>query len=213
MLYSTDASIYQVEPIGVVIPHSISDAAKVLAYLAAEGVAVLPRGSGTALAGQSVNEAVVVDFSQYCRAVLSVDVTRQRAIVEAGVTLDQLNEAVGAHGLMFGPDVATSSHATIGGMIGNNSAGAHSILYGRTVENLLALDVVLPTPPSIGLRKEVVIAIRPNARSLRNSAKSFVRSPPKSARAFPRFSAMSTDIRSTSCSINSSDRRREHLIA
>ena len=142
MLYSTDASIYQVEPIGVVIPHSISDAAKVLAYLAAEGVSVLPRGSGTALAGQSVNEAVVVDFSQYCRAVLSVDVTRQRVIVEAGVTLDQLNEAVGAHGLMFGTDVATSSHATIGGMIGNNSAGAHSILYGRTVENLLALDVV-----------------------------------------------------------------------
>jgi FAD/FMN-containing dehydrogenase len=141
MLYATDASIYQVEPIGVVVPHSVDDAVRVLGYLASEGVPVLPRGSGTALAGQSVNEAVVVDFSQHCRAILSVDVARRRAVVEPGVTLDQLNEALAVHGLMFGPDVATSSHATIGGMIGNNSAGAHSILYGRTVENLVALDV------------------------------------------------------------------------
>ncbi len=143
MLYSTDASIYQVEPIGVVVPRSIDSALLVLAYLAEQGVAVLPRGSGTALAGQSVNEAVVVDFSQYCRAVVSVDAQARRAVVEPGVTLDQLNETLAPHGLMFGPDVATSSHATIGGMIGNNSAGAHSILYGRTVENLVALDVVL----------------------------------------------------------------------
>jgi len=141
MLYATDASIYQVEPIGVVVPHSVDDAAKVLRVLADEGVAVLPRGSGTALAGQSVNEAVVVDFSQHCRAILAIDVERRRAVVEPGVTLDQLNEALSPHGLMFGPDVATSSHATLGGMIGNNSAGAHSILYGRTVENLVALDV------------------------------------------------------------------------
>lgn len=141
MLYATDASIYQVEPIGVVVPHSVEDAKGVLAYLAEQGVAVLPRGSGTALAGQSVNEAVVVDFSQYCRGIVSVDVAGRRAVVEPGVTLDQLNEALAPHGLMFGPDVATSSHATIGGMIGNNSAGAHSILYGRTVENLVALDV------------------------------------------------------------------------
>lgn len=142
MLYATDASIYQVEPIGVVVPHTTLDAERVLRFLAREGVPVLPRGSGTALAGQSVNEAVVVDFSQYCRAVLSVDVARRRAVVEAGVTLDQLNEQLAQHGLMFGPDVATSSHATIGGMVGNNSAGAHSILYGRTVENLVALEVV-----------------------------------------------------------------------
>jgi FAD/FMN-containing dehydrogenase/Fe-S oxidoreductase len=141
MLYATDASIYQVEPIGVVVPHSVEDAKGVLAYLAAAGVPVLPRGSGTALAGQSVNEAVIVDFSQHCRAILSIDPAARRAVVEPGVTLDQLNEALAPHGLMFGPDVATSSHATIGGMVGNNSAGAHSILYGRTVENLLALEV------------------------------------------------------------------------
>ena len=142
MLYATDASIYQVEPIGVVVPHTVDDGAKVVAFLAQEGVAILPRGAGTALAGQSVNRAVVVDFSQYCRGIRAIDLEARRAIVEPGVTLDQLNEALSPHGLMFGPDVATSSHATIGGMVGNNSAGAHSILYGRTVENLLALEVV-----------------------------------------------------------------------
>ncbi|MFM7259622.1 MAG: FAD-binding oxidoreductase, partial [bacterium] len=141
MLYATDASIYQVEPIGVVVPHSVEDGAKVVAHLAQERVAILPRGSGTALAGQTVNEAVVVDFSQYCRAILSVDAERRRAVVEPGVTLDQLNEYLAPLGLMFGPDVATSSHATLGGMSGNNSSGAHSILYGRTVENLVALEV------------------------------------------------------------------------
>lgn len=141
MLYATDASIYQVEPIGVVVPHSVEDGVKVVAHLAHEGVAMLPRGSGTALAGQSVNEAVIVDFSQYCRGIVSVDANARRAVVEPGVTLDQLNEHLVPFGLMFGPDVATSSHATLGGMIGNNSSGAHSILYGRTVENLIALDV------------------------------------------------------------------------
>jgi FAD/FMN-containing dehydrogenase len=81
MLYATDASIYQVEPIGVVVPHSVEDGVKVVAHLAREGVAMLPRGSGTALAGQSVNEAVVVDFSQYCRGILSVDANARRAVV------------------------------------------------------------------------------------------------------------------------------------
>ena len=141
MLYATDASIYQVEPIGVVVPHAVDEGVKVVVHLAREGVPMLPRGSGTALAGQSVNDAVVLDFSQYCRSILSVDLERRRTVVEPGVTLDQLNEHLAPHGLMFGPDVATSSHATIGGMIGNNSSGAHSILYGRTVENLVALDV------------------------------------------------------------------------
>ena len=143
MLYATDASIYQVEPIGVVVPHTVADGASAVRYLCAQGVPVLPRGSGTALAGQSVNHAVIVDFSQHCRAILSIDPERSRAVVEPGVTLDQLNEALSPHGLMFGPDVATSSHATLGGMIGNNSAGAHSILYGRTVESLVSLDVIL----------------------------------------------------------------------
>lgn len=143
MLYSTDASIYQVEPIGVVIPSSIEDAIAAIRVCDRLGVAMLPRGSGTALAGQSVNRAVIIDLSVNCRKILHIDPITRRARVEPGVVLDQLNEALLPHGLMFGPDVATSSHATIGGMIGNNSAGANSILFGRTVEHLISVDVVL----------------------------------------------------------------------
>ncbi len=144
MLYATDASIYQVEPIGVVVLRSTQGVQPLLRFCAQEGLPVLPRGGGTSLAGQCVNRAVMLDFGAHCRAVLEIDERAMTARVEPGVTLDQLNVALAPKGLLFGPDVATSSHATLGGMIGNNSAGARSLLYGRTVENLLALDVVLP---------------------------------------------------------------------
>jgi FAD/FMN-containing dehydrogenase/Fe-S oxidoreductase len=144
LLYATDASIYQVEPLGVVLPRTPEAGAEAMAWLIERGVPVLPRGGGTALAGQSVNRAVVIDFSKHCRVIESIDAAARRAIVQPGVVLDQLNAALATHGLMFGPDVATSSHATIGGMVGNNSAGANSILFGRTVENLAALQVALP---------------------------------------------------------------------
>jgi len=143
MLYATDASIFQVEPIGVVIPASIADGIEAVRTCAQHGIAILPRGGGTALAGQTVNEAVVIDFSAACRSIERIDAVHRRAVVEPGVVLDQLNQALLPFGLMFGPDVATASHATIGGMIGNNSAGANSILFGRTVEHVIALDVVL----------------------------------------------------------------------
>lgn len=143
MLYSTDASIYQVEPIGVVVPKSVADGLEAVRVCARLGVPILARGGGTALAGQTVNRAVVVDFSAHCRGILKIDPTARRVRVEAGVVLDQLNSALLPQGLMFGPDVATSSHATLAGMIGNNSAGANSILYGRTVEHLVAVEVAL----------------------------------------------------------------------
>ncbi|MEY4533904.1 MAG: hypothetical protein RLZZ246_222, partial [Planctomycetota bacterium] len=123
MLYATDASIYQVEPLGVVLPRTPEAGAEAMAWLIEHGVPVLPRGGGTALAGQSVNRAVVIDFSKHCRVIESIDAAARRAIVQPGVVLDQLNAVLATHGLMFGPDVATSSHATIGGMVGNNSAG------------------------------------------------------------------------------------------
>lgn len=144
MLYSTDASIYQVEPIGIVVPRTREDTSAVIEYARDHGLAVLPRGGGTSLAGQAVSHAIIVDCSQYQRRILEVDPEGRTCRVEAGVVLDQLNRAVAQHGLMFGPDVATASHATIGGMIGNNSAGAHSILYGRTVEHLRGVEAVLP---------------------------------------------------------------------
>jgi len=149
MLYATDASLYQVEPIGVVTPRTVEEGERVIRHCAAAGVPVLPRGGGTALAGQSVNRAVIVDFSRHCRKILSIDPKSRRAVVEPGVVLDQLNRAAAEHGLRFGPDVATGSHATIGGMIGNNSSGANSILYGRTVDHVIALDVALPSGQSM----------------------------------------------------------------
>jgi FAD/FMN-containing dehydrogenase len=124
-----------------------------------------------------------------------VDAERRRAVVEPGVTLDQLNEALSPHGLMFGPDVATSSHATIGGMVGNNSAGAHSILYGRTVENLVSLDVLL-ADGSVERFEE---------GSCDHSSGRLHR---KSGVATPRSSAMSTGTRSTSSSSSWSARPR-----
>lgn len=145
LLYATDASMYQVEPVGVVVPREPSKAALVVRYCAERGIAVLPRGGGTSLNGQTVNRAVVIDFSESCRRILEIDAPGRSCRVEPGVVNDQLNAALAPHGLMFGPDPATSSHNTVAGMIGNNSSGAHSILYGRTVENLLGLDVVLAT--------------------------------------------------------------------
>ena len=143
MLYATDASLYQAEPIGVVCPRDAADAEAVVRFCAERGLPILPRGGGTSLAGQTVNNAVIIDFSVYCRGLLEANVEQRFARVEPGIVLEQLNAELARHGLMFGPDVATSSHANLGGMIGNNSAGAHSILFGRTVEHLLGVDVVL----------------------------------------------------------------------
>jgi len=151
MLYATDASIYQVEPIGVVVLSGTAGVQPLMRFCAERSLPVLPRGGGTSLAGQCVNLAVMLDFGAHCRRVLEIDERAMTARVEPGVTLDQLNGALAPKGLMFGPDVATSSHATLGGMIGNNSAGARSILYGRTVENLLALDVVMPDGEALHL--------------------------------------------------------------
>ncbi|TVQ31274.1 MAG: FAD-binding oxidoreductase [Phycisphaeraceae bacterium] len=148
LLYSTDASLYQVEPLGVVIPASIEDVERAVRFCAERRLPILPRGGGTSLAGQCVNRAVVIDFSAHCRSVGEVDVPGHRVRVEPGVTLDELNEEIARRSeqggrLFFGPDVATARHANIGGMVGNNSAGARSILYGRTVEKLLGLDVLV----------------------------------------------------------------------
>jgi FAD/FMN-containing dehydrogenase/Fe-S oxidoreductase len=143
MLYATDASIYQVEPLGVVQPASIGDVREVMRFAAEQGLPVLPRGGGTSLAGQTVNRAIVVDVSPHLDQIVSVDPAAHTACVQPGVVLDQFNRALTSSGLMFGPDVATAAHATIGGMIGNNSSGAHSVLYGRTLEHLRALEVIL----------------------------------------------------------------------
>ena len=143
LLYATDASIYQAEPLGVIVPASAADACAAVAACAELGLPVLPRGGGTRLAGQCVNRAVVVDLSARCTALLETDNASRTCFVEPGITIDDLNDTIAATGLFFAPDPSTARQATVGGCIGNNAAGAHSILYGRTSENVLGVDLCL----------------------------------------------------------------------
>ncbi|MBX3380566.1 MAG: FAD-binding oxidoreductase [Phycisphaeraceae bacterium] len=143
LLYATDASLYQVEPLGVFIPASTDDAVRGVRFCLTRGLPILPRGGGTSLAGQCTNRAVVIDFSNRCNRLLEVDAGLRTCRVEPGITPDDLNERLASTGLFFAPDPATSKHANIGGCIGNNAAGARSILYGRTSENLLSVDACL----------------------------------------------------------------------
>ncbi|MBI4637987.1 MAG: FAD-binding oxidoreductase, partial [Candidatus Rokubacteria bacterium] len=143
LLYSTDASMYQVEPIGVVIPRHADDVEAALDVARRNRVAILPRGGGTSLTGQTVNAALVLDFSRHLNRVLDVNTEELWARVEPGVVQDELNHHVRPLGLLFGPDTSTSNRATLGGMIGNNSGGAHSIAYGLTVEHVIELTTLL----------------------------------------------------------------------
>lgn len=143
-LYSTDASIYQIRPLGVVFPRSHADVVAATEIAARHKVPILPRGGGTSLSGQTVAAALVLDFSKYMHRVLEVDVSRRLVRVEAGVVLEQLNAALRPFGLLFGPDVSTASRAALGGMIGNNSAGSHSLVHGKTIDHVRELRVVLP---------------------------------------------------------------------
>ena len=152
LLYSTDASMYQVEPIGVVLPRSKADVQAVLELANRYNVPVLPRGGGTSLIGQTVNHAVVLDFSKYMNQVLEVNREELWCRVQPGVIQDELNAHVRPMGLLFGPDTSTSNRATIGGMSGNNSAGSHSIAYGKTIDHVLELRCLLADGSEITLR-------------------------------------------------------------
>ncbi|HUQ25756.1 MAG TPA: FAD-linked oxidase C-terminal domain-containing protein [Burkholderiales bacterium] len=140
--YSTDASIYQVQPIGVVVPRSAEAARVAIAIAAEQGVPILPRGAGSSQCGQTVGEALVIDHSKFLNRVLEVDAQGKTALVQPGVVLDALNAQLRASGLWFPVDVSTSAQATIGGMAGNNSCGSRSIAYGNMVHNVLAIDAV-----------------------------------------------------------------------
>ncbi|HNB59048.1 MAG TPA: FAD-linked oxidase C-terminal domain-containing protein [Phycisphaerales bacterium] len=168
LLYSTDASLYQQEPLGVVVPASVDDAARVLGWCVKHRAPLLPRGGGTSLAGQCTNRAIVLDLSPHCRSIgpvqrvagVASDPARPGAWqghyveVEPGCTVDELNEELARRGerLFFAPDPATSRQACIGGCLGNNAAGARSIRYGRTSENILAIEAALADPASPGRR-------------------------------------------------------------
>ena len=141
--YATDASHYQIEPIGVVVPTNSNEVQAVIDIARDEGLPVLPRGGGTSQCGQTVGEAIVVDVSKHMNKVLEFDAESRTARVEPGIVLDHLNTFLKPHGLWFPVDVSTSSRATIGGMTGNNSCGSRSIRYGTMRDNVQAVDAFL----------------------------------------------------------------------
>ena len=141
--YSTDASVYQIQPVGVVIPRNRQDVFRTIQIASEHGVPLLPRGAGTSQCGQTVGEALVIDASKYLRDVRSFQPTAQTVSVDPGIVLDTLNAFLKPHGLFFPVDVSTSSRATIGGMAGNNSVGARSLRYGHMVDNVLGIQALL----------------------------------------------------------------------
>jgi len=142
-IYATDASLYQIFPLGVVLPRCIDDVVATVNLCRERGLSIVPRGAGTGIAGGAVGRGVQIDFSKYLNRISAIDPQSRTVQVEPGVVLDDLNAALSPCGLHFPPDVATASRATIGGMIANNSCGAHSVCYGRTVDYVVELTVVL----------------------------------------------------------------------
>ena len=141
--YSTDASIYQVEPVGAVAPRDVADVEAAMAICREEGVPVLPRGAGTSQCGQTVNRALVLDCTKHLRDMLEVDAGAMRAVVQPGIALGALNDALRPHGLFFPVDPSTWARCTIGGMTANNSCGAKSIRYGLMADNVLSVEAIL----------------------------------------------------------------------
>src|SRR5437870_5009728 len=142
-LYATDASIYQIEPIGVAFPKSAQQASLVIRAAADAGLSVTPRGAGTSLVGNAIGEGLIIECSRYNRQITELDLEKRSVRVGAGVVLDQLNDFLKPRGFCFGPDVATSSRATLGGMIANNSSGARCPIYGTTADHVISLEIVM----------------------------------------------------------------------
>src|SRR5689334_9259877 len=142
-LYATDASIYQIPPLGVAFPRTPKQASDVIRNAAQESISITPRGAGTSLSGGAIGEGLIVDFSRHNGQITDLNLEARTVRVGAGVVLDELNTFLRKHDFCFGPDVATSSRATIGGMIANNSSGARVPVYGTTADHVVALEIVM----------------------------------------------------------------------
>jgi FAD/FMN-containing dehydrogenase/Fe-S oxidoreductase len=151
-LYSTDASVYQIEPLGVVIPRTPDDVVRAVDIARQHGVSITARGGGTSQAGQAIGAGLQLDTSKYLNRVLEVNAAERWAWIEPGVVLDELNAQLRAHNLRFAPDISTASRATVGGMIANNSSGARSVLYGKTIDHVLELKIILSDGSEAHLR-------------------------------------------------------------
>jgi len=169
-LYATDASIYQIEPAAVAFPRSAREASAIIRAAADAGVSVTPRGAGTSLVGNAIGHGLIVEFSRYNRQIADLNLEKRSVRVGAGVVLDQLNDFLKPHRFCFGPDVATSARATLGGMIANNSSGARVPVYGTTADHVVSLEIVMadgriekigPTHDTLGAeRKKIDTLVR-----------------------------------------------------
>jgi len=142
-LYATDASLYQLEPAAVAFPRSAGQANSIITAAADAGVPITPRGAGSGLSGGAIGDGLIVDFSRYNRQITELNLEARTVRAGAGVVLDQLNAFLKPHGFCFGPDVATSSRATIGGMIANDSSGARVPVYGTTADHVVSQELVM----------------------------------------------------------------------
>src|SRR5437868_7499803 len=190
-LYATDASIYQIEPIGVAFPKGAEQASAVIRAATDAGVSVTPRGAGTSLVGNAIGEGLIVEFSRYNRQITELDLEKRSVRVGAGVVLDHLNDFLRPHGFCFGPDVATSSRATLGGMIANNSSGARCPVYGTTADHVTSLEVVMADGriEKIGPRHESLCSERADIENLirARSAEMAERWPPGLIKRWPGY--------------------------
>ena len=164
-LYASDASVYQIEPVGVAFPKGAQQASAIITAAADAGVSVIPRGAGSGLSGGAIGDGLIVEFSRYNREISELDLEKRTVRCAAGVVLDQLNGFLKPHGFCFGPDVATSSRATIGGMIANNSSGARVPVYGTTADHVVSLEMVFADGrienvgrnyPSLGTEQQMI---------------------------------------------------------
>src|SRR3954465_8386842 len=150
-LYATDASLYQIEPLAVAFPKNVRQARAVIEAAAHAGMSVIPRGAGTGLVGGAIGDGLVVDFARHNRQISDLDLEKRTVRVGAGVVLDQLNAFLKPQGFCFGPDVATSSRATLGGMIANNSSGSHTPVYGTTADHVNELEIITADAAAINV--------------------------------------------------------------
>ena len=170
-LYATDASLYQLEPAAVAFPRSAQQASSIITAAADAGVPITPRGAGTGLSGGAIGDGLIVEFSRYNRQITELNLEARTVRTGAGVVLDQLNAFLKPHGFCFGPDVATSSRATIGGMIANDSSGARVPVYGTTADHVISQELVLAdgTIEQIGPAHDTLHAARTDRESHRRA--------------------------------------------
>ena len=151
-MYSTDASIYQIKPIAIVLPRNEDDIKSAIKVAFDNGITILPRGAGTSLAGQTVGKSIILDFSKHMNSIIEINESEKWVRVQPGMARDDLNAVLEPLGLHFAPDPATSSRANVGGMVGNNSSGTKSVLFGKTVDHVLEVNVVLAEGTELHLK-------------------------------------------------------------